>query len=1843
MGALRILIVDDNEAVRRGIRSLLANRSEWQICGEAVDGAEAVEKARQFLPELIIMDTSMPRMDGVEAANMIRRDLPESKLIIISHNDSAILRQQAQDMAARGYVAKEDLVRDLLPTIERVAGLPLNGSSHKKATPAIAALSSLAGGGELGRLIREHDWSKTPLGPIEQWPQSLKTSVNLMLNSQQAMWIGWGPEITFLYNDAYISILGLAKHPQSLGRPASEVWSEIWDICGPLADKVFEKGEATFVDDVRLFMNRGGYLEEKYFSFSYSPIHNEEGNIGGLFCPNTDTTAKNLNARRLGTLSELTAKALVEKSLEAACASSFATLAKNADDIPFALLYLVDEDGRYAVLEQTAGVGFGIADISPSQIDLQEESSEPQLWRMNEVLAEGEPQTISVSHLTSLPPGPAQQPVAEAIVLPVASPAQDGSVGVLIAGINPTRPLDSEYRTFYELVAGQVATVIQNARAAEEERKRAEALAEIDRAKTAFFSNVSHEFRTPLTLMLGPIEDLLARSHTDLSPSTKSQLELVNRNGTRLLRLVNTLLDFSRIEAGRMQAIYQATDLATFTIELASVFRSATEKAGLKLELNCSKLAEPIFVDRGMWEKIVLNLLSNAFKFTFEGTISVGLVQTDGAVELRVADTGVGIPAQELPRLFDRFHRIENTRSRTHEGSGIGLALVHELVKLHGGSVHVESTLGAGSTFIVSVPRGSAHLPADRIGGVRTLASTAVGAAPFVEEALRWLPDGEAQEPAEIIPPSHELIPIPAPPLAEAEEGQEKRPFIVVADDNADMRQYLVRLLSERYRIEAVPDGKAALEAVQERTPDLVLSDVMMPNLDGFALLRELRSNAKTQTVPIILLSARAGEESRVEGIERGADDYLIKPFSARELLARVQTHLEMARVRKQGEDALRDTKARLEATLTATEIATWVWDVPNDRVIADPNLANIFSLSVEEAGAAPVQRYIQAIHPQDRDRVAAQIQAALDPQSGPFEMDYRVSAPNGSVRWVTARGEVERDAEGNALRFPGVVIDITQRKLAERALAAERNVLDLIASGSPLPQILGTLARDTESQSDDGMLCSILLFNEASNRLTHGAAPSLPAAYTQAIDGVAIGPNVGSCGTAAFERKPVFVTDIAGDPHWRDYKDLAAAHGLAACCSMPVFSSQRTLLATVAMYYRQPHNPSPHDRQLIERATQLAAIAIERHNAAEALRQRTSQFEILLKEAPLAIYVVDADFRIREANAAARANFGDISNLIGSDLTDLFRTMRPQDYAEKTISLFRHTLETGEPFRDDEWKQVYPDGSFRGWCEWRLNRIPLLDGRNGVVCYFRDITRQVQIRDAIAESEKQLRLATEAAELGIWHWYVEGDRSTWDNDRIYQIFGRDRSQGPLSEQEFRAKVAHPDDIGGLHRALLATIKTGERLFHQGRIIRPDDTLRWVEFTGQAESGPDGSIIAILGTVQDITERKLSEERERQLAAEAIAATAKFRAVFEQMPVLAGVMTTDGILVEANRTSLEMCGYCADDVLGRPFWQTGWFQGSKELQEMVKAATENAVAGATTHKVINYYWADGTERIGEFTLSPIMNEKGEVIFLHPTGVDITDIKRAEDNYRQLAETLDAEVRIRTQELERQSDLLRHLSQRLMETQDDERRRIARELHDSAGQLLAALSMNLEMLSQTAKSLAPELKEQVGENSDLVQQLTREIRTMSYLLHPPLLDESGLAAALSWYVQGLMERSSLSIELSIPRDLGRFPRELELTVFRIVQESLTNIHRHSGSKTAEIGVRREAENIFLEIQDRGRGISPEKLTSIQAHGSGVGIQGMRERVRQFRGKMTIESKGAGTRITVILPIPPSDPS
>jgi PAS domain S-box-containing protein len=756
-----------------------------------------------------------------------------------------------------------------------------------------------AGGGEMGALMRQHDWSRTPVGPVADWPQSLRTALSILLASGYPMYIAWGPEFVQFYNDAYRPILGATKHPAALGQGTRECFAEIWDIIGPMFDRVMATGEETTRRDQILPMDRFGFLEECYFDFSYSPIRDETGGVGGVFVTCMETTGRVLGERRLRILRDLGERAATAKQDAEACRAAAEILAANPPDVPFALLYLLDADGERARLVAAAGMTPN-RPSAPEVVRLDGRSSGG--WPLAEAVEAGHAIAVDdlIARFGRLPGGPWPESPHTALVLPLAAPGQERPTGLLVAGVSPRLALDGDYRGFLDLVAGQVATAVVNARAYEEERRRAEALAELDRAKTVFFSNVSHEFRTPLTLLLAPLEDALAGE--TLPAAERERLEVAYRNAVRLLKLVNTLLDFARIEAGRIDASFEPTDLATLTVDLVSTFRSAVERAGLRLVVECPPLPEPVHVDRDMWEKIVLNLLSNAFKHTFAGEIAVGLRRVEGSVELVVRDTGVGIPTEELPRLFDRFHRVRGARARSHEGSGIGLALVQELVRLHGGTIAAESVVDQGTTFTVRLPIGAAHLPSDRIGAPRTLAPAAANSAAYVEEALRWLP-GEAA-----------AVTGPAGARADGVAGQAAYAFdygggpsiedarILVADDNADMRAYLARLLGGRWTVELAQDGAAALDAARLRRPDLVLADVMMPRMDGFALLRELRADTATRQIPVVLLSARAGEEARVEGLEAGADDYLVKPFSARELMARVGAHLALARLRAEVE-----------------------------------------------------------------------------------------------------------------------------------------------------------------------------------------------------------------------------------------------------------------------------------------------------------------------------------------------------------------------------------------------------------------------------------------------------------------------------------------------------------------------------------------------------------------------------------------------------------------------------------------------------------------------------------------------------------------------------------------------------------------------------------------------------------------------------------------------------------------------------------------------------------------------------------------------------------------------------
>ena len=619
---------------------------------------------------------------------------------------------------------------------------------------------------------------------------------------------------------------------------------------------------------------------------------------------------------------------------------------------------------------------------------------------------------------------------------------------------------DEEGRVVFLLPEGRDITE-KKAHEREIARQREE-LAKLDKLKTQFFSNISHEFRTPLTLMLGPLEDGLADLEEPLGPRQRERASMVQRNGLRMHKLVNALLDFSRVEAGRIQAFFQPTDLAPLTHDLASSFRSACEKSGLTLTINSPALPKPVFVDHEMWEKIVLNLVSNAFKFTLDGGIKVDVTMDGNDAILRVSDTGTGIPESELPLIFDRFHRVAEARGRSNEGTGIGLALVKELIELHKGVVSVESTLGKGSAFTVRVPFGTAHLPQDRLKASRPQASTATRADAFVSEALRWLPDDMIAEELEV----------QDEPLREPEGPTRARAHVLLADDNSDMRDYLFRLLTTSYEVTATADGEEALSVARRARPDLILSDVMMPRLDGFGLLQKLRDDPELRGVPVIFLSARAGDEAKIEGLERGADDYLVKPFSARELRARVAANIELARARAQSARA----QERLHIWNVSQDLLV-VADLEGKYLMVNPAWTATLGWSEVDLLGKNSQ---WLLHPDDRERTRAEIESlAAGRRTQWLESRYRHK--DGSYRWLSWRAVPD---EG---RIYAMGRDVTERKQTEHALQEARRELASVSRLTTLAEMAASIAHEIKQP-----LSAIALNGNAGMRFLSRAEPDV-------------------------------------------------------------------------------------------------------------------------------------------------------------------------------------------------------------------------------------------------------------------------------------------------------------------------------------------------------------------------------------------------------------------------------------------------------------------------------------------------------------------------------------------------------------------------------------------------------------------------------------------------------------------------------------------------------------------------------------------------------------------------------
>lgn len=742
--------------------------------------------------------------------------------------------------------------------------------------------------GPMAAAIRARDWSALPLGPLDAWPETLVGALEIALSARFPTALFWGPNLRLLYNDEYAGLLG-DKHPDALGRPASEVWSEVWGTLHPLLEAAAGRGVSTWAEDLLFTANTRGFAEEQYLTCSLSPLRGASGEVDGVFATFVRTTDRVIGERRARTIQALAEHAADARTAGEAGRIACATLALNPFDVPASCLYLCD--GRTA--RRVSPAEPDPAHACPDSVDLDGEDplGVAVTWRTRQIRTMPSPGAGSV------------------VLVPVCEPGAEAPLGVLYCATSPRLPLDRSYMDFLADAGRQVAQAISSGAAHEEARHRVDELASLDQAKTTFFSNVSHEFRTPLTLLLGPLEEFLARPDRQSADGAGEVVRAAYRNAMWLLKLVNTLLDFARIESGRARAVFEPTDLASYTAELASAFGSAFEQAKLTLRLECPPLAEPVYVDREMWEKIVLNLISNALKHTTAGEIHVSLTSTERFAELRVRDTGAGIPSDELSRIFERFHMLRRQAPAQLEGTGIGLSIVHELTKLHGGSIQVDSTVGQGTTFTVAVPLGIAHLPSGQVEAAAGARPASRNTRAFVEGVVGEL----------------------TPPVSPAAPGTTGSGSVVLVEDNAETRAYTARLLARRWEVRAVTTAPEALDEALRRPPDLIVSDLVMPGMDGLQLLTAIRAEPRTRTLPFILLTARAGEEAILRGLKAGVDDYLVKPFSARQLEARVASSIALSQLRKQADQTLRESMDRLARTRKMDAITKLAGGIAHD------------------------------------------------------------------------------------------------------------------------------------------------------------------------------------------------------------------------------------------------------------------------------------------------------------------------------------------------------------------------------------------------------------------------------------------------------------------------------------------------------------------------------------------------------------------------------------------------------------------------------------------------------------------------------------------------------------------------------------------------------------------------------------------------------------------------------------------------------------------------------------------------------------------------------------------------
>ena len=712
---------------------------------------------------------------------------------------------------------------------------------------ALPKLDWLSGGGEIAALIRAKDWSATSIGPIEQWPQSLQTTVSLCLASNFPINIIWGPEAIQIYNSGYKVLCGDA-HPRALGESFRDTWESAWPVIGEPFEKAW-LGETTYLENQRMFLTRNGYLEETFFTFSMSPIRDEAGEVVGLFNPVTETTTAMLNHRRTRLLRDITSESTNSDNLSEAVGRITRTLGDYTSDITGAVIFLANASEGFEAASTTGDVE-GLTDTSK--------------WPVDHVISTLEPYFID----------------QRACLMPIKQLRHDRPIGFIAATLSPRLPFNETYMAFFDMLNDAVSGTVANALANENiEMERAELHTDIHhlksqrnsseaaaqrllavkeaaeaatRSKSTFLANMSHEIRTPLAAILGFSEIL--KSH-DLNIEDRDRyLNIITRSGTSLVRIIDDILDLSKIEAGKIQIEKEPVNLTDLVTDVLAMFSDRALGKGLAIHFDPKTLPDfPIEADAVRLRQILINLLGNAIKFTSEGSVTLTCdfepySETHFEINLRVTDTGIGITSEQAEILFEAFTQADSKTTRNFGGTGLGLALSRKLAKAMGGDVSIEQNAKAsGTTFLIKL---------------------------VVEKSIAAIT---------IDLPEETLIEkVGAKPLA----GW----TILVVDDSEDNRLLMKIMLGRQgANVHDAASGVEAITKAHKANYDVVLMDIQMPEMDGYETLAKLRSDNYKK--PVFALTAHSMKEEKDRAIAAGFSGHISKPVDRTAIVETLLTH----------------------------------------------------------------------------------------------------------------------------------------------------------------------------------------------------------------------------------------------------------------------------------------------------------------------------------------------------------------------------------------------------------------------------------------------------------------------------------------------------------------------------------------------------------------------------------------------------------------------------------------------------------------------------------------------------------------------------------------------------------------------------------------------------------------------------------------------------------------------------------------------------------------------------------------------------------------------------------------